>query len=258
MRFAAWQIKSRLQKLSVFDWIGGAKLYVSSGMTGATGNIYCGLHEFADMAFLLHFLRSDDTFIDVGANIGSYTILASKVCGAKTIAIEPDPITWKRLSSNIILNDVTGLASAVETALGDHVGSIQFTKGQDTTNQVAMPGSMNTQTVPLTTLDALLFNVNPTMIKLDVEGFEAAVIAGAKETLSKASLKAIETESDDELVVGTLTKAGFLRYWYNPMSRRLSREPFGTQSNALFLRSFDECQERLTSAKPFAVLGKTI
>ncbi len=58
-------------------------------MTGATGNIYAGLHEFDDMAFFLHLLRPEDMFADVGSNIGSYTILASGVVGAKSVAFEP-------------------------------------------------------------------------------------------------------------------------------------------------------------------------
>ena len=43
-----------------FQWIKGSKLIVRNGMTGATGNIYCGLHEFADMGFVLHLLRPGD------------------------------------------------------------------------------------------------------------------------------------------------------------------------------------------------------
>src|SRR6516164_2306954 len=70
-RFAAWQIASRLRNEIEFDWIEGAKLIVSRGMTGATGNIYCGLHEFVEMSFLLHLLQPNDLFLDVGANIGA-------------------------------------------------------------------------------------------------------------------------------------------------------------------------------------------
>jgi hypothetical protein len=92
-RFAAWQIGSRLKKVHTRSWIDGSKLVVESGMTGATGNIYCGLHEFADMAFVLHLLREGDLFLDIGANVGSYTVLASAVCGARTLAFEPDPDT---------------------------------------------------------------------------------------------------------------------------------------------------------------------
>ena len=88
-RFLCWQIKCRLQREVIVPWIAGTNLAVRRGMAGATGNIYCGLHEFEDMAFLLHLLRPEDTFVDVGANIGSYTILAAGVCRARSIAFEP-------------------------------------------------------------------------------------------------------------------------------------------------------------------------
>src|SRR5438552_2237409 len=85
-QFVRWQIMSRLRLETEFLWVEGAKLLVKRGMTGATGNIYCGLHEFVEMAFCLHLLRRDDLFLDIGANVGSYTVLASKVCGARSIA----------------------------------------------------------------------------------------------------------------------------------------------------------------------------
>ena len=53
-----------------------ARLLVSRGMYGATQNVYCGLNDFEDMSFVLHYLRQDDIFLDVGANIGAYTVLA--------------------------------------------------------------------------------------------------------------------------------------------------------------------------------------
>jgi hypothetical protein len=43
-------------------------------MTGATGNVYYGLHEFQDMAFVTHYLREGYLFADIGANIGSYSV----------------------------------------------------------------------------------------------------------------------------------------------------------------------------------------
>ena len=70
-RVLRWQIASRIKEVIV-HWIGGTRLAARRGMTGLTGNIYAGLHEFADMAFLLHFLRPSDLFADVGANVGSY------------------------------------------------------------------------------------------------------------------------------------------------------------------------------------------
>jgi len=131
-RFVTWQVASRLRAEIEFEWIEGAKLIVSRGMTGATGNIYCGLHEFVEMGFLLHLLRPNDLFLDVGANIGSYTILAASVCRARAIAFEPDPHAARVLRRNIAINHLSALADVREAALGGVRGQIVFTVGLDT------------------------------------------------------------------------------------------------------------------------------
>jgi hypothetical protein len=64
-RVLRWQVASRIQDEVIVHWIGGTRLAARRGMTGLTGNIYAGLHEFADMAFVLHFLRPCDLFVDV-------------------------------------------------------------------------------------------------------------------------------------------------------------------------------------------------
>ena len=87
LRYVKWQIGSRLVPGAVvFEWINGSKFIVRNGATGLTGNIYTGLHEFSDMGFLLHVLRPADLFVDIGANVGSYTILACSAIGARGIA----------------------------------------------------------------------------------------------------------------------------------------------------------------------------
>jgi hypothetical protein len=106
-RFAAWQIASRLRPEIEFEWIEGAKLIVRRGTTGVTGNIYCGLHEFIEMGCLVHLLRPDDLFLDLGANIGSYTVLAAGVCRARAIDI-PDAA-----APTLIELDVEGFAEKV-------------------------------------------------------------------------------------------------------------------------------------------------
>jgi hypothetical protein len=79
-RFALWQCRARTVGGAMpFEFVNGSKLLAAPGLTGATGNLYVGLHEFEEMAFALHFLRPGDLFADVGANVGSYTILV--FCG---------------------------------------------------------------------------------------------------------------------------------------------------------------------------------
>ena len=97
-RFISWQLRSRLiGKPVVYDFVNQSQLLVYPGMTGATGNIYAGLHEFYDMGFVLHALQDEDVFVDIGANIGSYTVLAGSVVGANCISIEPVPHTFSYL-----------------------------------------------------------------------------------------------------------------------------------------------------------------
>jgi FkbM family methyltransferase len=100
-------------------------------MTGATGNLYCGLHEFYDMTFLIHFLRPEDFFVDVGANVGSYTVLAGSHVGARTFSVEPVPSTFSKLINNISINHLNERVTPFNLALGSKKGSVKFTSSFD-------------------------------------------------------------------------------------------------------------------------------
>lgn len=254
-RICRWQLASRLHSEVVVPWIAGTRLKVSRGMTGATGNIYCGLHEFEDMAFLLHFLRPEDAFADVGANIGSYTILASGVSGALTIAFEPDPTTFAALSANVALNGLGERVSSNACALGREEREVNFTIGQDTVNRVTTDPAVLSRAVTMRTLDQALAGVRPSLIKLDVEGFEGEVLMGATQTLGRSELKAIITEDHSPVVTEVLRASGFVESDYDPFTRRLGFGPQKRQShNGLFVRDCDFVQRRLTEAKPIRVL----
>ena len=72
-RFVKWQINGRLNTYPIlYQFTENSTLIVKKGMAGASGNLYCGLVEYEDMAFLLHLLRETDHFLDVGANIGIF------------------------------------------------------------------------------------------------------------------------------------------------------------------------------------------
>lgn len=235
-RFAKWQLQSRLQDEVMFDWIEGAKLAVRRGMTGATGNIYCGLHEYADMRFVLDSLKPGDLFVDIGANVGSYTVLASKVCGARTISVEPDPDTARALRRNIEVNEIGDRVEVVEAALGAREGTVRFTVGRDTVNRVATANDKDTREVPVRTLDDVLGGASPKIIKMDVEGFETQVLEGATRTMMNPALTAIVTEMLDDNMHGILQKAGFEKYYYVPEKKSLSDSAVFPSNNSLMLR----------------------
>lgn len=236
VRFAKWQMQSRLRDEVIFDWIDGAKLAVLRGMTGATGNIYCGPHEYVDMRFVLDTLTPGDLFVDIGANIGSYSVLASKVCGARTIAVEPDPDTAKALRRNIVVNGIENRVRVVEAALGATTGTVSFTVGRDTVNRVARPGDENVREVPVRTLDHILGGEAPRIIKIDVEGFEAEVFKGASATLADPTLEAIITEALDKDVLDTLKRFGFRQAHYDPDLKAVCSSQSHRSNNSLMVR----------------------
>lgn len=257
-RFIRWQIGSRLHTEVEHPWIEGARLAVRNGMTGATGNIYCGLHEFVDMAFVLHCLREGDLFIDVGANVGSYSVLAAFVSRSDVIAIEPDPCAIEALGRNIALNGLSSRVQVVAAALGPHGGSTRLTIGLDTMNRVSNVRDAKTREVPMKTLDEVVGERRPVVMKLDVEGFEGQVLSGGRETLSKSSLIAIETECRDDQVRGLMREFGFVEAFYDPFARALVGEAAYPHSNGLFVRDKHACTERMRTARRVRVLGHAL
>jgi FkbM family methyltransferase len=160
-RFLRWQQGSRLLRMPVIvPWVDSTSLVIETGMTGATMNLYCGLCEAADMAFVLHALRPGDSFLDVGANVGTFTILASGVAQACTLALDPIPATYERLLRNLRLNDLLSRVVIRCLAVGAHSGSGHFTPGCDTIiraiSLLPFPSQEPTVEVPLTCLDLLL------------------------------------------------------------------------------------------------------
>jgi FkbM family methyltransferase len=257
-RYGRWQIESRLRSEVEIDWIEGSKLVARNGMTGATGNIYCGLHEFADMAFLLHLLKPGDLFVDIGANIGSYTVLASAVCEARSISIEPDPGTLKSLTRNVEGNGIGDRVVIVEAALGARRETARFTMGFDTMNRVATSEDAQTREVQVVPLDEILECERPVLIKMDVEGHEPEVITGSPNSLKNTSLLAVIAETVDERMRSALEAAGFQRAVYEPFSRKLqpmSDYACSDSLNALFVRDLETCRRRIETAPFRNVVG---
>lgn len=265
-RFASWQIRSRLGGEIVMPWIGGQRLAVRRGMTGATGNLYLGLYEFMSMGLVLHFLRPGDLFLDAGANVGTYSVLASGVCGARSLAIEADADTSRDLARNISINDLSKLVETHVVALGPSDGEAYFTIGRGPENQVVSKAGEGVRVVPQKTLDTLVGSAAPAMLKLDVEGYEEQVLIGASRVLRGPDLKVILLEGSSPYVLELMAAHAFTRAFYDPFTRLLQRTPnelsFSngrwTLSNEFFVRDWDFVEQRLATAKPVAVLGRTI
>jgi FkbM family methyltransferase len=259
VRLGVFQLKARLEEEVIVPWMSGQRLVVRLHMTGATESVYVGLHEFADMLFVAHFLREDDLFMDIGANVGVFTVIASGVCRARTWAFEPDPDTVSKFKRNVEINNLQNFVTLYQLALGASTEDVFFTIGRDQTNKVASDSDKNKRLVCQEKLDTLVRDSKPILLKIDVERYEEEVLLGAQSLLSNDSLKAIEIETVTTRSKDLLIENGFLRAYYYPHSRALTRQPNGLASaNALFVRDFDFVANRLASAKTVTVLGQEI
>ncbi len=268
--FFKWQITQTLfPKMVEYPFVGNTKFYARKGMEAATANIYTGLHEFNEMGFLLHFLRSEDMFVDVGANIGAYTILASGYIGCKSICIEPVLVTYDILLKNINLNKIADKVDALNIGVGATKGILHFTKTKDSGNHVVLISDNKQEgllSVDVDSLDDVFKNKDcPLLIKIDVEGFEQEVINGAAKLLSNIQLKAIIIELigegkrygfDEDNIRNQLLNYGFLPYQYYPYERRLSTHQTEKSDNIIYIRDIDFVTDRITNAKSVKIFSQ--
>lgn len=264
-RLLRWQIATRLlpDTAVAIPFTDRARLLVSRGMYGATQNVYCGLNDFEDMSFLIHYLREDDIFLDIGANVGAYTVLASAVAGAATYAFDPSPAVLESLRTNVELNRITDRVHIEPFAVGRAPGNVSVsTSGASAMHHVGADGASSL--VEMRTVDS--YNLRPSIMKIDVEGYEAEVLAGAAETLDRPELIAIITENNDEnapsatdipSISACMSRHGFSAATYDPWQRTLAAK-HTRSDNTLYIRDPERIQSRLTTARPFRVFGCSI
>lgn len=208
--------------------------------------------------------------MDVGANIGSYTILASGLCRARTLAIEPVAKTADALEANIELNGLGGLVRVARCAVGETSGTVQLSHSLDCMNHVLTEGEqVDAVEVPSFRLDELLDGEQPALLKVDVEGYEYAMLRGAQDTLSHPGLLAVIVELNgsgqryghaDYEVFELLGEHGFERFTYDPFQRLISGDAARESStdNTLFVRDAGSVRERLSSAPQVVILGEKL
>ena len=143
--------------------------------------------NWPEMLVWKRYLRPGDLFLDIGANIGSYSVYAAE-CGAQVIAVEPVPHNAARVRENLDLNGYPG--QVVQKAVSDRPGSVRITNDEDSYNHLVAEGGIE---VTATTLDELLGD-RCAVAKIDVEGAEELVLAGAKRALGEHRIKLLQLE----------------------------------------------------------------
>jgi FkbM family methyltransferase len=191
--------------------------------------------------FITENLKEGQTFVDIGANSGFFTLLASKL-GAKAYAFEPASDTYEVLRENTQgLDNVT----TYNIALSNFNGEADFYGGKNTGQRGLTTDMMNGtevwERVKVSTLDD--FNIKPDMIKIDTEGNEGDVIKGAGKSISNDTILIVEEGKNlhDFQIIGKATDWNPPNYFLKKSSLvalRIKGKNFGDLLNIPILRHY--------------------
>jgi len=147
-----------------------------------------GLYDPATLAALHQLLRPGDTFVDIGANEGYFTVIASRLVGpaGRVLAVEPQARLAPVLARNLALNSCANV-TIIPAAISDHAGTAQLHLTPDMNNSasgLAAPTRyrLATQsTVVMTLADLLARAPGPApVVKMDIESFEHEAILAVR------------------------------------------------------------------------------
>ncbi len=189
-----WQLKKRLFGAPTFIRINDAVTFkvVPDSKYGSLV-VYTGLPDYDELKFLSRVLRAGDAFVDIGSNVGFYTLFASTlVADGPILAIEPNPANVKVLREQICLNSLSSV-TVVPEALSDSTGVVKFSAPLRETGRINLKsdGTESHFAVPCRKLDDLLtpeMSQRRVIAKMDIEGGECLALRGAATTLSSKSI----------------------------------------------------------------------
>ncbi len=253
-RLVAWQVWQRVTRRPwCVEVRNGVRLRCHPHNTAASGVLYVGYPEWREMRFLIDFLRSGDTFVDVGANVGVYTLLACSIPDVEVWAFEPSTSAFARALENVRLNGLAGRVHLMRAAAGARDGYGHLTLGLDTVNRLDDVGGSGTEAVEVLALGPFLVRagvdaVKVSVIKVDVEGSEPDVLAGARPLLDVASPALIVERNEPEQLRALLSPKGYAPFDYDPMTRRVAPATWFDDTvsvNMLLCKDLDQVAARL-------------
>ena len=175
-----------------------------------------GIREPAATRHLMSVLTPDDVVLDIGANIGYYVLMEAKRC-RKVYAVEPVPRNVAVLTENVRLNGYDNV-EIYSLAFGRAAGTerMYLSAKSNWHSFHPAPDTVGRIDIPVETVDAFLRDREcPTLVRMDVEGYEINIIDGMAETLPRIGRMFIELHADimslDEtrLLLDTVRGAGF-------------------------------------------------
>jgi FkbM family methyltransferase len=200
-RTAVWRaMRDRCPEAAIeMPWLEDTTVAMPLGSDLSLALFTTGRFEPNAFAVLAQILRPGDLFVDVGANEGLYSLAAARLVGpsGRVVAVEPSPREIARLRANVARNDLGSSVTIVDTALAAAGGWASLAIAEDAHGgQNAFADRMasnlaidDVRLVPTISLDMLVTRLGgrqPAVIKIDVEGAEYEVLAGAEKVLAEA------------------------------------------------------------------------
>ncbi len=139
-------------------------------------------------------VRAGDQVLDVGSFLGVYAVFLAQWSGplGRVLAFEPTPRSIPTLRRHIALNGVANRVKVLPVALGEVNGTVElYEHSEPYRNAIGVtdPNGSRTKTslVQLTTIDEVcaIEAFEPTLLRMDVQGFERSVLRGARETIAR-------------------------------------------------------------------------
>jgi FkbM family methyltransferase len=172
-------------------------------------------------------IKPGDVFVDVGANLGYYSLIAARVGASRVYAFEAQPSTYELLGKNVIINWMTKFITYEHLAVYSHTAELDFFVRNN------YPGNSSVGTTPPDQLQKWFDTTTPVkvhavslddyfadkpgkldVIKVDVEGAEPAVFEGARRTLVRnRDVKILCEWSPDQMATARQDPAHLVDLW---------------------------------------------
>jgi len=218
----------QLNPVEVIEYQGEKVIYCTPNR-GTAWRVHSLFTKEPDTIRWIASFEPEDVLIDIGANVGMYTIWAAKTRGMRVYAFEPESQNYALLNKNIHMNSLSSQVMAYCVALSDEsefselylsgfqVGGSCHTFGEEVDFKLEKRNSSFAQGCFSTTLDQLVEGgvvPHPTHIKIDVDGLEHKVIKGCANVLRDPKLRSVLVEINGNLpehqqVVNEFLQLGF-------------------------------------------------
>lgn len=262
LNFFRDQLSARLSggRPQICHFLGSTKLALTTFTAPGIhySRVSC-MHDYEEMSFFFDALAPGDVFLDVGANAGSFGVIAIARGCKQVIAFEPSPKTNWITRLNFEINGAKpGRHLVLSRAVGKVPGVALITANLGGTDHLlpgkSMPDSSSVE-VDVVTLDSMdiagMISAGHFLgLKVDVEGRDLDVLAGARCTLQEVpmALVCVEGNANQGEIRDFMKALGFDQVRYEAFAKKLIRsESFTPNHNGLFVKGFSQLLTRFVA-----------